>query len=187
MFVQEVIQTAPPPPLGQINPTGRDIPLGGPLKDGAFILGEVSYTLTADDRILIDVAPLLELLQPVVSPAAWQGLASALAGRQQVSTADLGGLGYPVDYDPGTFGLNLSVNPDVRPRTALSIAGGRQAFQGPVAAPANISAYVTAFLATDYVHVGEDAGFDSPSMLIDEDLHGRCTPETLPGLLKDYR
>lgn len=26
----------------------------------------------------------------------------------------------------------------------------------------------------------------SPSILIDEDLHGRCTPESLPGLLKDY-
>jgi NADH:ubiquinone oxidoreductase subunit E len=27
----------------------------------------------------------------------------------------------------------------------------------------------------------------SPSMLINDDLHGRCTPETLPGMLKEYR
>jgi NADH:ubiquinone oxidoreductase subunit E len=26
----------------------------------------------------------------------------------------------------------------------------------------------------------------SPSILIDEDLHGRCTPESLPGMLRDY-
>jgi NADH:ubiquinone oxidoreductase subunit E len=27
----------------------------------------------------------------------------------------------------------------------------------------------------------------SPSILINEDLHGRCTPESLPGVLKDYQ
>src|SRR3990167_10417883 len=83
----EVIQTAPPSPA--LNPSGRDVYLGGPLKDGPFILGEVSYLLTADARIQVDVDPLLDLLQPVISPASWQALASALAGRQRVSTVEL--------------------------------------------------------------------------------------------------
>src|SRR5215217_944502 len=117
----EVIQTAPRPVPSGLTPSGRDISLGGPLKDGPFILGEISYLLTADERILVDVQPLLELLQPVLSPASWQGLATALAGRDRVATTELTELGYPIAYDPGTFGLTLSISPDARPRTSLSI------------------------------------------------------------------
>jgi outer membrane usher protein len=167
----EVIQTAPPSPA--LNPSGRDVYLGGPLKDGPFILGEISYLLTADARIQVDLDPLLDLLQPVISPASWQALASALAGRQRVSTVELTDLGFPIAYDPATFGLTLSISPDVRPRTSLSISGGREQFRGPVAKPANLSAYVTTYLTTDYVHVGEDTGFGTPSLLIDSAVRFR--------------
>ncbi|MFC7379447.1 fimbria/pilus outer membrane usher protein [Brevundimonas sp. GCM10030266] len=169
----EVIQTAPRRVEERLNPSGRDIPLGGPLKDGAFILGEISYTLTADDRILIDVDPLLDLLRPVLSPAAWQGLASAVAGRRQIEAGDLTALGFPVAYDPGTFGLQMDINPDARPRTAISISGSRQRQNAPVIAPANVSAYVTGFLTSDYVHVGDDVGFGTPSLLIDSAVRVR--------------
>lgn len=169
----EVIQTAPPRPLGDLNPTGRDIQLGGPLKDGPFILGEVAYLLTADDRILLDAESLLNLLQPVLSPASWQTLSSALAGRERVSTVELAALGYPTSYDPASFGLDMSINPDARPRTSLSLTGSSQPFRGPVAAPANLSGYLTTFLTQDYVHVGEDTGFDSPSLVIDSAVRFR--------------
>jgi outer membrane usher protein len=169
----EVIQTAPPAPGSDLNPSGRDISLGGPLKDGPFILGEVTYLLTADGRILVDVGPLLELLQPVLSPAAWQALASALEGRARVSTVELNDLGYPMVYDPATFGLTLSISPDGRPRTSLSISGGREQVRGPVARPANLSAYVTTYLSTDYVHVGDVTGFGTPSLLIDSAIRFR--------------
>ena len=171
-LASEVIQTAPPLQAG-LNPTGRDIPLGGPLRDGAFIVGEIDYVLTADNRILIEPRPLLDLMQALLSPVAWQALATALADREQVSADELGALGYPIAYDPGTFGLTLSINPDARPRTSLSISGGRQSFQGPVAQPAALSAYVTGFLTSDYVHVGEDAGFGTPSLLIDSAVRFR--------------
>ncbi|MFN3931007.1 MAG: fimbria/pilus outer membrane usher protein [Brevundimonas sp.] len=171
-LASEVIQTAPPLQAG-LNPTGRDIPLGGPLRDGAFIVGEIDYVLTADNRILIETRPLLDLMQALLSPAAWQALATVLGEREQVSTDELGAVGYPVVYDPGTFGLILSINPDARPRNSLSISGGRASFQGPVAQPAALSAYVTGFLTSDYVHVGEDAGFGTPSLLIDSAVRFR--------------
>lgn len=172
LFVSEAIQTAPPS-LAALNAFGRDIPLGGPFKDGAFIVGEIDYVLTADNRILIETQPLLALMQALLSPAAWQELATALDGRRQVSTEDLAALGYPIVYDPGTFSLTVSMHPDRRPRSSLSISGGRPSFQGPVAQPAGLSAYVTGFLTSDYVHVGEDTGFGTPSLLIDSAIRFR--------------
>lgn len=173
--IAEVIQTAPRAPQ-RLNASGRDIPLGGPLRDDGFILGEVEYTLTADDQILVDVETLLPLIETRVSPSDRDRIRAALAhAEQRVSTDVLAALGLPLTYDPGTFGLVLKLDPTMRPRQAISIAGSNYGVTGRLTEPARFAGYVTAFATADYVHkaIGGQTGFDSPTILLDSALRFR--------------
>jgi len=170
----EVIQTAPRAPE-RLNESGRDIPLGGPLRDDEFILGEVDYTLTADDRILVDVDTLLPLVEPRISLVDRERIRTALAGQPVASTETLAALGLPLTYDPATFGLILRLDPAMRPRQSISIAGSDYGVTGRLTEPARVAGYVTAFVTADYVHQGlsEETGFDTPTILLDSALRYR--------------
>lgn len=151
----------------RLNSTGRDIPLGGPLLDNGFILGQVDYVLAADDRIMIDAPQFLELLTAVLSPEAMAPLENALRGRSTVSTVELARLGYRITYDPTTFSLSTTIDPKLRPRQAISIAGGGPSVRGPVLQPESFSAYLTVFGNLDYVHRGAERGLADPNLLFD--------------------
>lgn len=173
--IGDVIQTAPRTP-DRLNASGRDIPLGGPLRDDGFILGEVEYTLTAEDQILVDIETLLPLVGPRLSVPDRERIRAALANAgPRVSTDVLAGLGLPLSYDPGTFGLVLNLDPAMRPRQAISIAGSGYGVSGRVIEPAKFAGYVTAFATADYVHkaIGGDTGFDTPTILLDSALRFR--------------
>ncbi|MGH7018234.1 MAG: fimbria/pilus outer membrane usher protein, partial [Brevundimonas sp.] len=171
----EVIQTAPTVLPDRLNPSGRDIPLGGPLRDGAFILGEVDYILTADDRILVDIDTLMPLVGPRVSPDDLSRIRQAIGSQDRLSTEALSALGLPLVYDPATFGLVLTLDPAMRPRQAISIAGSNYGVMGRLAEPATLSGYITAFATADYVHQGlaDDTGFDTPTILLDSAVRYR--------------
>ena len=171
----DVIQTAPAPLPERLNPSGRDIPLGGPLRDGPFVLGEVDYILTADDRILVQLDTLMPLIEPRVSADDLARIRQALEGQERLSTENLAALGLPLAYDPATFGLVLTLDPAMRPRQAISIAGSSYGVIGRLAEPARLSAYVTAFATADYVHqgLGDDIGFDTPTILLDSAVRYR--------------
>lgn len=170
----EVIQTAPRPPE-RLNASGHDIPLGGPLRDGAFILGEVDYILTTDDRILVDMDTLLPLVEPRLAPTDAARIRAATAGDARVSTETLAALGLPLAYDPATFGLIMTLDPALRPRQSISIAGSSYAVTGRLEEPARLAGYVTAFVSTDYVHQGlsDNTGFDTPTILLDSAIRYR--------------
>lgn len=163
--------TAPPAP--RLNGAGRDIHLSGPLKDGDFIVGEVSYLLTADGRILVDAGGFLALMQGLLSPEAWAELAESAASEARIPAETLRRLGYPVAYDPATFGLSVTLDPARRQRRNISLSGASNERQGPRAQPAAVSGYVTGFLTADYVHVGPDAGMGAPNLLIDSAVRVR--------------
>ena len=171
----DVIQTAPAPLPERLNPSGRDIPLGGPLRDGPFVLGEVDYILTADDQILVELDTLMPLIEPRVSGQDLARIRQAFDGQKRLSTQDLAALGLPLAYDPATFGLVLTLDPEMRPRQAISIAGSSYGVLGRLAEPARLSGYVTAFATADYVHQGlsDDTGFDTPTILLDSAVRYR--------------
>jgi outer membrane usher protein len=171
--VPEVVQTAPPGLGGRLNTMGRDIPLGGPLTDGGQVLGEIAYVLTADDRIVVEAPALLAMLQTVMSPAAWQQLSTLIGDRSEISAQELTDIGLPVTYDPATFGLTLQLNPDMRPRQVVSVAGSPTTLAADQISPEPLSGYVTAFVSGDYVHEGDDQGFVSPSVLLDSAIRFR--------------
>lgn len=165
----DVIQTAPALLPDRLNPSGRDIPLGGPLRDGPFVLGEVDYILTAEDRILVQLDTLMPLVEPRVSAQELERIRQGLAGRDRLSIEELADLGLPLAYDQASFGLVLTLDPAMRPRQAISIAGSNYGVVGRLAEPARLSAYVTAFATADYVHQGlsDDVGFGTPTILLD--------------------
>lgn len=164
---------APPAAPARLNTSGRDVPLGGPLLDNGFVLGEVSYVLGADDAIRIDAQTLLPPLQRILTPEAWQEIAAAIGQRQEMSATELAALGLTLDYDPATFGLRLSVPAAMRPRQAISISGGYEPLLASVEAPEDFSAYVTAFANADYVHRGTDRGLATPNILLDSAVRYR--------------
>jgi outer membrane usher protein len=171
----DVIQTAPRRLPDRLNPSGRDIPLGGPLSDGPFVLGEVDYILTADDRILVELDGLMPLIESRLSPESLARIREGVAGRDRLATEDLATLGLPLAYDPATFGLVLTLDPNMRPRQVISIAGSSYGAVGRRIEPARLSGYVTAFATADYVHQGltDRTGFETPSVLLDSAVRYR--------------
>ena len=99
-------------PAQRLNPTGRDIPMGGPLVDNGFVLGDLSYTLTTDDRILVDTKMLLPMLRGVLTTDALATLSAAIGDRYNISTTELGDLGVRLFYDPSNFGCGWILPPN---------------------------------------------------------------------------
>lgn len=154
-------------PVQRLNPTGRDIPMGGPLLDNGFVLGDLSYTLTTDDRILVDAKMLLPMLRGVLTADALEQLSTTIGDRYNISTLELGDLGVRLTYDSSNFGLRLDIDPELRPRQMISLSGGMDILSGPIVPAANFSAYVTAAINADYVHKGGDTGFSTPNIVLD--------------------
>lgn len=180
-------KTAPTPSFGmqRINTTGRDIPMGGPVSDGGFVLGEASYTLTADDRILVEVPDLLELLRSVLSEANLARISDGLGDRKVVSTADLPRFGINLSYDPATLGLLLSLDPALRQRQSIQVMGGYGQVAGPIQPAEDVSAYITAFVNSDYVYKGSDTGFQTPNIVYDSAVRVRGVVLENEGSIQD--
>lgn len=166
---------AEPAQTRRLNPSGRDVALGGPLREGDFILGEIDYVLTAQDVILVDSRQLLTLIGPRLAPSSRSALTAELQGRDQIDASHLAALGLALRYDPATFGLILDIPADARPREVLSLSGASAGASVEPVSPAGFSAYVTAYAVADYVHAGNgsDRGFATPSVILDSAVRYR--------------
>lgn len=163
----EVIQTAPPAQdTERFNPTGRDIALTAPLRDGALVLGEVDFTLAADDTIHIGAQRLLSVLRPVLAPDKASALEAVLVDQPQISLQALHGLGYIVTYDPATISLRIAIPAVDRPVQSIQIADLDRERYGDVTEPARFSAYLNARGSLDYVWDGAGKGLNEPSVLL---------------------
>lgn len=186
----EVVRTAPRPNPERLNPSGRDIHLGGPLQDGQFILGEVDYVLTADDQLLVDLSSFMPLLQTRLSEQAFARLAVGTTGRQSVPSEALADLGVQIEYNPANFGLILRLNPDDRPLQTISINGGRPTAAPVLTSPARFAASLSGYLTSSYVHesAGTDKGFDTPNLILDGAMRfGGAVLETEATVYNDVR
>lgn len=161
----EVMRTAPEYSSG-LNPTGRDITLTGPARDGDFILGEITYVLTAADEVRLSPADLLVVLSPVLEPSVRTRLQEAL-GSDRIGLPELEAAGLRVSYNPRTFGLDFIIPVEFRPRAVLSLGGLPVTGAARYERPATRSAYLTAVAAADYVHKGGETGFATPFVLVE--------------------
>ena len=151
----------------KFNPTGRDISLSSPLRDGDFVLGEVQFVLTADDRINVETKSFIDALRPVLSPERITSLQATFGSLAFIPTEQLAPLGIKVRYDPETIGLVIAIPADARAARNLSILRSRELNAGDFTAPARISGYINFRNFADYTWSGSSKGFDGPSSLID--------------------
>ena len=160
-------------PGTRLNPTGRDVTLSAPLRDGAFVLNEVGFILTADDSIKIETASFIEAVRPVISPERLFLLQSDLAGAQYVAAVQIEGLGYVIRYDPASISLNIQIPAEARSAQDISLRRFEDPATGQYVEPATVSGYINFRSFGDYVWNGVDSGFQSPTALIDSAIRYR--------------
>lgn len=150
----------------RLNPTGRDVVMSSPLRDGGFILAEVQFTLGADDTLSVDTQSLLAALKPVLAPDRHAALEGLAAGQSSIPASHLAPTGIRLTYDPATIGLLVDIPADARMRQTLSLRNFRDQF-ADYAQPARVSGYVNFRTYTDYVWSGSDTGMRAPMALVD--------------------
>jgi outer membrane usher protein len=143
--------TPPTPvvPIGKygrpdINPYERDIELTVPLTYRTRPLGEVPVLLTHDDRFVVDTAPFLKLLSPLLNATAQAKLAALLANKNTFTNDDLAQSGVSLVYDPGSLSVVvLQIAPTERAMESLFKTPTNEDDKSDLL-PAFFSAYVNA-------------------------------------------
>lgn len=164
---QTVVQPSPPTAATRLNPTGRNIALTSPLREGAFILGDVDFVLGADDSVTVSTARLLALLKPVLESKRYAELEVKFAGLPQVSAATVTAAGYPLRYDPETIGLAIDIPADARTTRQIQLSDLDEELIGEVDKPASFAGYINFRSSLDYQWQGDGRGIQDPLVLID--------------------
>lgn len=151
----------------RLNPTGRDIVLTVPTRDGAAYIGDMPLRISADDKLSFPADRVLQLLEPILDPEAFKALRSALAGRGQITPDDLAPAGVGIVYNPQLLELRLDIPVERRASRSLAISPIDRAMLGEVLKPADFSAYLNIRGSADLVEDGFDEGFAAPVMLLD--------------------
>jgi len=155
-----------PPGSTRLNPTGHSVQLNGPLSSAGVILGEVGFTLGADDSLHVDSPTFLQLLKQILSPAKYAELAAAIGTKAQVTPQDIRPLGYDIAYNPETISLSVVAPPGARASQSIDLAERDQAQLGGFDPPTKFSAYMTAQASVDYAWTGEQRGILDPLVLL---------------------
>ena len=161
--VEPEAETAPP----RLNPTGRDISLSAPMRNGEFLLNEVAFILGADDAVRIESKSLLAALRSLLSPDDFAALEASIAGMPYVPAAQLEPQGFIISYDAATIGLNIEIPPAKRAERNLSLMRSAQSSSIQQIEPANLSAYINFRSFADYLWNGAAKGLSAPTSLID--------------------
>lgn len=150
-----------------LNPTGRDIVLTVPAKDGATYLGDVPLRIAADDTLSFPADRTLQLLEPILDPEVLKALRNGLGGRARIGPADLAPSGVVVVYDPQTLELRFQIPVERRASRSVAVSPLDRSLFGEVVQPQNFSAYLNIRGSLDYVEGGFSQGFADPVLLLD--------------------
>lgn len=151
----------------RLNPTGRDIVLTVPAKDGATYLGDIPLRIAADDTLSFPTDRTLQLLEPILDPDVFKALREGLATRSQVGPDDLAPAGVIVSYDPQTLELRFQIPVERRASRSVAVSPLDRAMFGDVVQPQDFSAYLNIRGSLDFIEDGFDTGFADPVMLLD--------------------
>ena len=154
-------------PQANINPTGRDIVLTVPVKDGGTYLGDMPLTITAAGKLEFPAQRLLDLLSNVLNQQSYTAIQSSLSTKAVLTPADFDAAGVGIRYNPQTLELQLTIAAERRASRSLTVSPLDRNKVGSFAAPAEWSAYVNIRGSEDYIHAGGDKGFASPIFSLD--------------------
>ena len=158
---------AAPGAPNRINPSGRDVTLTVPAKDGAVYLGDIIITIDANDRIEFSAQRLLDLLANVVDPDVLRTLQGSFAGRTSLTPADFEASGIRIRYNPQDPGLELQIASERRASRTVQVSPLDRDRIGEFVQPAGFSAYVNIRGNLDYLWEGPNDGFQSPIFFLD--------------------
>lgn len=158
---------APPARSQKLNPTGRDIALTVPAKDGAVYLGDMPLLLGADDSLSFPAQRSLQLLEGALSPQVAESLKAAFGTRSNVRPEDFAPSGIVVSYDPRKLELVFQIPVERRASRSVSVTPLDREQLGQMMRPAAFSAYLNIRSSVDLVEQGPDTGFASPVILLD--------------------
>jgi outer membrane usher protein len=162
---QAPIEAADPAP--KLNPTGRDITLSAPIRDGDFVLNEVGFILGADDSVRVDTKSFVEALRPKLAAEKIELLQTKIAGTEYAPVGQLAELGYIVRYDPAAIALTVQIPAEARAARDLSLQRFDDPATGQAYQPATFSGYVNFRSFADYIWNGGNSGIQSPTVLVD--------------------
>lgn len=154
----------------QLNPTGRDVNLTVPLKDGDYYLGDMPLAISADGQLAMPADRLLSLLAPLLDTSAIAALRSSLAGRSTVSPEAVTAANMSMTYDPRALELRVVIPPELKVVRSLQVAPMDRTGVGSYVAPAGFSGYLNVRGSIDYVEQGFDKGLGDPTFLLDSAL-----------------
>lgn len=151
----------------QLNPTGREVSLTVPLKDGDFYLGDMPLTISADGQLSMPSDRLLGLLSPVLDTNSLVALKSALSGRGMVGPEAVTHAQLQMTYDPKALELRVNIPPELKAVRTLQVAPMDRTSVGAYTAPAGFSGYLNVRGSIDYVEQGQNTGLGDPTFLLD--------------------
>jgi len=154
-------------PQATLNPTGRDIVLTVPVKDGGTYLGDMPLTITANSKLEFPAQRLLDLLSNVLNQQSFTAIQSSLSTKAVLTPADFDAAGVGIRYNPQTLELNLTIAAERRASRSLTVSPLDRNRVGSFAAPADWSAYLNIRGSEDYIHAGGEKGFASPIFSLD--------------------
>ncbi|MDR7115793.1 fimbrial biogenesis outer membrane usher protein [Caulobacter sp. BE254] len=153
--------------LRRLNPTGRDVNLTVPLKDGDFYLGDMPLTISADGQLSMPSERLLGLLAPLLDAASVAALRSAFNGRALVGPDAVTHAQLQMTYDPKALELRINIPPELKAVRSLQVTPMDHVGMGSFTPPAGVSGYLNIRGSVDYVEQGLDNGLGDPTFLLD--------------------
>lgn len=159
--------SAPAARSQRLNPSGRDIVLTVPAKDGSVFLGDMPMTLHADDSITFPTLRAQQLLERILDPKVMETLRTSLAGKSEIGPGDLEPLGVRLTYDPQRLELVFQIPVERRAARSLMVTPLDRERFGAMAKPQDFSAYINVRGTFDLVEDGAQTGFGDPVMLLD--------------------
>ncbi len=154
-------------PQTNINPTGRDIVLTVPVKDGGTYLGDMPLTITADGKLQFPAQRLVDLLSNVLNPSTYTALQASFSTKASLTPADFTAIGVDIRYNPQTLELNLTIAAERRASRSIGVSPLDRNRVGSFVQPSMYSAYINIRGSEDYIHAGGDKGFAPPIFSLD--------------------
>lgn len=148
------------------NPAGREVTLTAPIMDGSVYLGDATVTLSAHGTVSFSAERLLALLEPRLRLEVFNSLRETLNRNGALAPADLRANGIDLRYDPQTLQIELDIAVTSRASNVVELSGadGRAV---SYAQPADVSGYLNARGAMDWVQQGDNEGLSAPVMFLD--------------------
>src|SRR5688572_3875509 len=103
-----------------VNPTGRDVVLTVPLKDGNTYLGDVPLTIGSDQAVRFPAERALQLLSEVLAPDVIESLRASLPPAAMIGPDVFAPVGITAVYDPQRIELVFTI--PVERRASRSVA-----------------------------------------------------------------